>query len=82
MQFATEQSSPAAARRTWEWFVARRYEVPDWLTALRVDEAVRLGRLPTDAEMVDVLLKRFQPGNFVVKFNGTNFRVGYGAGLR
>jgi len=81
VQFVTESSSPAAARRTLEWFV-RKGSFPDWLQKLSDGLAAKLGRAPTNAELVDLLLETFRPGSFVVKFNGTNVRVGYAAGIR
>jgi hypothetical protein len=81
IQFVTEYSSPASARRTLEWFVGKG-TAPEWLQKISTGLAVKLGRDPTSAELVNALLDLFRPGNFVVKFNGTDLRVGYGAGLK
>lgn len=81
LQFVTESSSPAAARRTMEWFVERPTR-PDWLTELANDLALGLGRQATSAELIELLLSKFRPGSFVIKFNGTTIRTGYGAGIR
>jgi hypothetical protein len=81
LQFVAESSSPAAARRTMEWFVERPKR-PDWLTELADDLALKLGRQATSAELVELLLSKFRPGSFVIKFNGTTIRTGYGAGIR
>lgn len=81
VQFVTESSSPAAARRTLEWFVARG-ELPEWVVKISTDLAAKLGRPPTSAELVAALLDKFRPGSFVVKFNGSNVRVGTAAGIR
>lgn len=81
LQFVAESSSPAAARRTMEWFVGRP-DRPKWLTELADGLAVQLGRQATSAELVELLLSKFRPGSFVIKFNGTTIRTGYGAGIR
>lgn len=81
LQFVTEYTSPGSARRTLEWFVAKG-NPPEWLQKISADLATALGRPPTSAEVVAALLEKFRPGNFVVKFNGTNLRVGYGAGIK
>ncbi len=82
MQFVTEYTSPAAARRTIEWYVRRESATPAWLQNIASGLAVKLGRVPTEDELIDAILDVFRPGNFVVKFNGIDFRVGYGAGIR
>ncbi len=81
LQFVTEYTSPASARRTLEWFVARG-DLPEWVNKISLDLALELGHSPTSAELVAALLDKFRPGNFVIKFDGTDFRVGYGAGIR
>ncbi|MFN8545267.1 MAG: hypothetical protein U0807_13820 [Candidatus Binatia bacterium] len=81
VQFVTESSSPAAARRTLDWFVGKG-PLPEWLQKISDGLAAKLGRVPTNAELVDGLLEVFRPGSFVVKFNGIDVRVGYGAGIR
>jgi hypothetical protein len=81
VKFITESSSPAAARRTLDWFVSR-LEKPSWLQDITAKLTAKLGRAPTQAELVDALLDLFRPGSFVIKFNGTEMRVGYGAAIR
>ncbi len=81
IQFVTEYTSPASARRTLEWFVGKG-AAPNWLQEISAGLAVKLGRAPTSAELVEALLDRFRPGSYVIKFNGTDLRVGYGAGIK
>jgi hypothetical protein len=82
VQFVTESSTPAAARRTLEWFASKAEPPPAWLTKIGDALAVKLGRAATQAELVEALLDTFRPGSFVIKFNGTDLRVGYAAGIR
>ncbi len=81
IKFVTESSSPAAARRTLDWFVSRA-DTPAWLQKIITNVTAKLGHAPSSAELVDALLDLFRPGNFVIKFNGAEMRVGYGAGIR
>ncbi len=81
IQFVTEYTSPEAGRRTLAWFVGKG-NPPEWLQEITTKLAADLGATPTHEQIVDKLLDKFRPGNFVVKFNGTDLRVGYGAGIR
>lgn len=81
IQFVTEYTSPEAGRRTLAWFVGKG-DPPKWLKTITDDLAAELGATPTQEQIVDKLLDKFRPGNFVVKFNGQNIRTGYGAGIR
>ena len=82
-KFATGSMSPADARATLEWFVSKG-PLPPWAQKL-VDELVKASPgLSGDrlfGALVDKLMSEFKPGQFVVKFNGTNMRVGFAAGL-
>jgi hypothetical protein len=73
MEFATSSMSAGDARRAWDWFFATR-EKPPWILKLEED----LGRTMNTDEM----LAMFRPGNFVVKFNGRNLRVGFAPAIR
>lgn len=81
LKFLIESSSPASARRTLDWFVGRG-DLPQWMHKIYTDLALELGHPPTNAELVAKLLDTFRPGTFVIKFNGTDIRTGYGAGIR
>ena len=74
IQFATGSMSPENARSTLAWWLnAQTAAPPKWLTKY----AGELGHAVT----VDDLMGLFNPGQFVIKFNGTTMRVGYGATL-
>jgi hypothetical protein len=71
LEFNMGSMSVGDARAMAQWFLTGKH---DWVDAL----AKQLGRPVT----ADDLLALFRPGSFVVKFNGTNMRVGYAAGIR
>ncbi len=67
------QLNPVNARSTIAWWLQSQTTQPKWLVEL----AAKLGHSVT----VDDLMGVFSPGQFVVKFNGTTMRVGYGASI-
>ena len=73
LQFSTGSMSPANARSTLAWWLSSQTSSPKWLT--------EYARELTHDVTVDDLMGLFSPGQFVIKFNGTTMRVGYGASL-
>lgn len=73
LQFATGSMDPVNARSTIAWWLESQSTPPKWV----LDYAKKLGHQVT----VDDLMGLFSPGQFVVKFNGTTMRVGYGASI-
>ena len=76
LEFATGSMSRDDARKTLNYFFFQDDSVrPAWLHKMAQSQGGR-------AVTVDDLLKAFKVGQFVIKFNGTNMRVGFAAGLR
>lgn len=80
IKFATGSMSLTEARATLNWFV-QKGPLPGWLQKIADKIPGGLTGNKLQAALVDKLVEEFRPGQFVIKFNGTDMRVGFSAGL-
>lgn len=80
IKFATGSMSLTDARATLSWFVTKG-PLPPWLQKIAGRLPGNLSAEQLQAALVDKLVEEFRPGQYVIRFNGTDMRVGYSAGL-